>query len=200
MSPVGKRRLRLVLILAGALLVVCVAGLFALYPLHRSSQDRADERFRQMSIEVTRDYTRFWPAGVETANRSVVAARCSHALSDVKAQELTTCPNLAELDLSQCDLIDPRALARLAGLPRLRSLSLAGAPVDDGALPVLATWPALEVLNLDRTAVTAAGLRDFLRQRRVKELSVSGTKVTPAEVKELRAAFPEVRIRSDGGG
>jgi hypothetical protein len=199
-TPVGKRRLRRVVILAGALLLSLVAVLLALYPVHRSSQDRADDRFRRMSIEVTRDYTRFWPAGVETVNRSVVAARCSHAFSDVKAQELTTCPSLADLDLSKCDLIDPRALARLSGLPRLRSLSLAGAPADDGVLPALATWPALEVLNLDRTGVTAAGLREFLRQRRVKTVSVAGAKLSPAEVMELREAFPDVEIRGDGAG
>jgi hypothetical protein len=179
---------------AGVLLVVFVAILLAIYPLHRGGQDRADERFRQMSIEVTRDYTRFWPAGVETVNRSVVAAKCSHAFSDVKSQELLTCPNLAELDLSPCDLIDPRALARLSAL-RVRTLSLAGTPVDDGVLPILATWPALEVLNLDRTGVTAAGLREFLRQPKVKSVSVFGTKASPAEVKELREAFPDVEIQ-----
>ncbi|MBO0700473.1 MAG: hypothetical protein J2P46_18895 [Zavarzinella sp.] len=200
MSPVGKRRLRRIIILAGVLLVAFVGVLLVIYPLHRGNQDKADERFRQMSIEVTRDYTRFWPAGVETVNRSVVAARVSHAFSDVKAQELLTCPNLVELDLSQCDFVDPRALARMSGLTRLRSLSLAGTPVDDGVLPVLATWSALRDLNLDRTGVTAAGLHEFLRQRKVKSVSVSGAKVTPAEVKEMRQTFPEVEIQVEGAG
>jgi hypothetical protein len=199
-GPFGKRRLRRILLLAGALLVTLVVVLLASYPLHRGSQDRADDRFRQMSIEVTRDFTRFWPAGAETVNRSVVAASCAHAFSDVKAQELTTCPNLSELDLSPCDFVDPRALARLSGLKRLRSLSLAGTPVDDGVLPVLATWPALNDLRLDRTGVTAGGLREFLGQRRVKKLSVSGTKVSAAEAKALREAFPDVEIRSEASG
>ncbi|HKB04446.1 MAG TPA: hypothetical protein VKD90_19645 [Gemmataceae bacterium] len=194
MTAVGKRRLRRVVVLAGALLVTFVAVLLASYPLHRASQDRADDRFRQMSIEVTRDFTRFWPAGAETVNRPVVSATCSHAFSDVKAQELTTCPNLAELDLSQCDFVDPRALARLSAL-RVRTLSLAGTPVDDGVLPVLATWPALRDLNLDRTGVTAGGVRAFLGQRQMKRLSVSGAKLSPAEAKELRDAFPDVKIQ-----
>jgi hypothetical protein len=199
-TPVGKRRLRRILLLAGALLVTLVVVLLASYPLHRGSQDRADDRFRQMSIEVTRDFTRFWPAGAETVNRPVVAASCSHAFSDVKAQELTTCPNLAELDLSQCDFVDPRGLARLSSLQRLRVLSLAGTPVDDGVLPVLATWPALRELNLDRTGVTAGGLRAFLGQRQVKRLSVSGAKLSPAEAKELRHAFPDVEIQIEASG
>jgi hypothetical protein len=193
-GPVGKRRLRRVVIFAAAVLLAFVAVLLATYPLRRAGQDRADERFRQMSIDVTRDYTRFWPVGAETVNRSVVAASCGHAFSDVKAQELTTCPNLAELDLSRCDFVDPRALARLSAL-RVRTLSLAGTPVDDGVLPVLATWPTVLDLNLDRTGVTAAGLRAFLGQRQVKRLSVSGAKLSPAEAKELRDAFPNVEIR-----
>lgn len=193
MSPVGKRRLRRIIILAGVLLVAFVGVLLVIYPLHRGDQDKADERFRQMSIEVTRDYTRFWPAGVETVNRSVVAARVSHAFSDVKSQELSTCPNLTDLDLSQCDLIDPRALARLSAL-RVRALSLAGAPVDDSFLPILATWPALDDFNLDRTRVTVVGLREFLNHRRLKSVSVSGAKISPGEVKELRDTFPDVEI------
>jgi hypothetical protein len=198
-GPVGKRR-RLVVILAGILLAAFIAVLLALYPFQRARQDRADDRFRQMSIEVRRDYTRFWPAGAETVNRSVVAASCSRAFSDVKAQELTTCPNLADLDLSQCDLIDPKPLARLSVLQRLRSLSLAETPVDDGVLSVLATWPALDVLNLDRTGITASGLRHLLGQRRVKKLSVSGTRLSQAEVKDLRDAFPDVDVRWEPAG
>jgi hypothetical protein len=77
----------------------------------------------------------------------------------------------------------------------VRTLSLAGTPVDDGVLPILATWPALEVLNLDRTGVAAAGLREFLRRPKVKSVSVFGTKASPAEVKELREAFPDVEIQ-----
>jgi hypothetical protein len=192
--PHGKRRRRLVIALAAVPFVLFLAVLLALYPLHKARQDRADERFRQMSIEVRRDLSRFRPAGAETVNRSVVAATVSRAFSSVKAQELLTCPNLAELDLSHCDPIDPDALGRLSALPRVRTLSLAGTPTDDQLLSRLAAWPALDELNLDGTRVSAAGLREFLTRHRLKSVSIVGAGIPPTEVAGLRDAFPQVEI------
>jgi hypothetical protein len=194
----GKRRRRIVLAVVAVPVVLIIAVLLALYPLHKARQDRADERFRQMSIEVRRDLTRFRPAGVETVNRSVVAATVSRAFSSVKAQELLTCPNLAQLDLSHCDSIDADGLARLAALPRVKVLSLAGTPTDDRMLSRLSAWPALDELDLDRTRVSAAGLREFLHRHRLKSVSVNGAGMSPAEVAGLREAFADVQIRAEG--
>jgi hypothetical protein len=198
-NPVGKRRRQVWVVLSAIPLAILVIGLLALYPIQRGRLDRADDRFRQMSIGVTRDHTRFLPAGAETVNRSVVAASCARAFSSVKAQELLTCPNLTDLDLAGCDPIDLDALGRLSALPRLRALSLADTAVNDAVLPRLAEWPALDVLNLDRTEVTAAGLSEFLRRRPIESVSVNDGKLTPAEVAGLREAFPEVEIQGGPG-
>jgi hypothetical protein len=198
-SPQGKRWRRRLILALGPPLALLVAILLGLYPIHRARQDRADDRFRQMSIEVSRDATRFLPTGAGTVNRSVVSATCGRAFSSVKAQELLTCPNLARLDLSGCDPVDLDGLGRLNQLRHLRALSLAGAAVDDRALARLADWPALDELILDDTRITAAGLDLLLRQRPVRVVSVAGVGFRAGELDALRGAFPDVEFRAGDG-
>jgi len=191
---VTRLRRRVVIALLLTPLALLVAILLALYPGSRSNRDKADERFRQMSIHVERDWTRIFPVGVDTVNRSVVKATCSNAFSSVKSQELMTCPNLVELDLSDCDPIDVGGLDRLSAL-RIKRLSLRGTNADDRALATLLKWPALEELALDRTRVTAAGVLDFLTKKPLKRLSIYGVEITASNVEALRTVFPDVEFQ-----
>ncbi|HJZ90820.1 MAG TPA: hypothetical protein VKE40_08085 [Gemmataceae bacterium] len=195
-NPVNRRRRRILIGLLVTPLAILFAVLLTLYPFGRASRDKADERFGQMSIHVERDWTRCLPVSAQTVNRSVVRATCSRAFSSVKAQELAGCPNLVELDLSHCDPVDVGGLERLASLSKVRKLSLADAQVDDSALPVLAKWPALEVLVLDGTKVSRAAIQDFLFKKKLKRVSIARTGVTGAEFDALRDAFPDVEIES----
>jgi hypothetical protein len=193
---VRKRRRRILIGLLVAPVAVLFAILLILYPSGRASRDKADERFGQMSIHVERDWTRFLPVSAETVNRSVVRATCSRAFSSVKAQELAACPNLVEVDLSRCDPVDVGGLERLASLPKVRKLSLADARVDDSALPVLVTWPALEVLVLDGTKASKAGVQEFLLKKRLRRVSIARTSITGVELDTLRESFADVEIES----
>jgi hypothetical protein len=193
---IRKRRRRILIGLFVAPLAVLFAILLILYPSGRASRDKADERFGQMSIHVERDWRRFLPVSAESVNRSVVRATCSRAFSSVKSQELAACPNLVELDLSHCDAVDVGGLERLASLPKVRKLSLADARVDDSVLPMLATWPALEVLVLDGTKVSRAGVQEFLLKKRLRRVSIARTNITGIELDALREAFPDVDIES----
>jgi Leucine Rich repeat len=193
---IRKRRRRILIGLFVAPLAILFAILLILYPFGRAGRDKADERFGQMSIHVERDWTRFLPLSAETVNRSVVRATCSRAFSSVKAQELAACPNLVELDLSHCDPVDVGGLERLASLPKVRTLSLTDARVDDSALTVLATWPALEGLALDGTKVSKIAVQELLLKKKLRRVSIARTNITATELDALREAFSGVEIES----
>jgi Leucine-rich repeat (LRR) protein len=111
----------------------------------------------------------------------------------------------------------PNDLARLAKLPRLESLSLAGAPVadaevasfkdirtlvrldlqdtpvSDAGVMTLKNLPNLQALQLSRTRITGAALERLASLTSLRELQLEGTAVRDRDLKHLRG-LPEINL------
>lgn len=101
---------------------------------------------------------------------------------------------LAGLDLTgtQCSGED---LAYLPPMPRLALLKLNSIALTDTAIESLAIYPALRHVELDRTALTDAGLQRLLeRNPRLSRVEARGTRVTEAGVARLLALHPDLEI------
>ncbi len=81
----------------------------------------------------------------------------------------------------------PKALARLADLPDLRSLNLAGAAIKDETLTAIVGMANLESLNLEATGVTDKGLVVIRELRSLTQLKLANTSVTDDGVQQLGA-------------
>src|SRR5262245_19938862 len=77
-----------------------------------------------------------------------------------------------------------RDLARDADI---RSVDLAGAPVTDAGVAILARLPALESLNLDGTKVSAKGAVAVAGWPNLRKLSVTGVPLRLADVRALES-------------
>jgi hypothetical protein len=75
--------------------------------------------------------------------------------------------------------------------------SVSEAAVTDDGLPFLANFPHLNVLNLDSTSDTDAGLQTMERHTSLSELVIRKTNVTASGVRRLQGSLPKYRIGSD---
>ncbi len=109
---------------------------------------------------------------------------------------LTRLQALRRLDLGWTDA-GSRELQILAGLRRLRELSLSSARhVNDEALRHLASLGGLESLDLSGTAITDAGLGQLRPMRHLRRLDLRGTGVSNREISRLKQALPRLHIKS----
>jgi len=88
--------------------------------------------------------------------------RSNQNISDRGLQALRPLAGLKTLNLGYCSRITNRGLASLQGLTRLQSLSLVGiTTITDDGLGILKKLTNLRRLNLRRTNVTEAGVKDL---------------------------------------
>ena len=85
-------------------------------------------------------------------------------------------------------------LLPLLGLPRLRTLYLAGNRITDRGLEQIGRLTGLEDLDLGATDITDLGLVHLQSLKRLKTLNVAATRVTPEGVKTLQKAMPGLEI------
>lgn len=96
-------------------------------------------------------------------------------------------------------------LALLAGLPEMRSVSLAGTSVTDKGMAELGRLAKLEELSLDGTGITDAGVLRLAGLQDLKSLYLGGTGITDegakviAGLRELRIVCLEETQVSDSG-
>ncbi len=74
-------------------------------------------------------------------------------------------PAVVSLDLRMCNNIHADQLAVLAKAPRLRELKLGGHGINDAAMAVVATLPQLESLTVEDASVGAEGLNQLATNR-----------------------------------
>lgn len=100
-------------------------------------------------------------------------------------------PDTIVLQMANADVTDA-TLANLRSLEQLRELDLNNTKVTDAGLQVLRVLPHLQSVRLKNTAVTDSGFRaSFMNLDNLLMLELSGTGVTPATVKEWKAAKPK---------
>ena len=116
-------------------------------------------------------------------------------VTDAGLAELVRFPKLQRLDLSLLPITD-RGIAALAGLQTLRELTLvfgegfAGPLVTDETVRSLQTWPRLESLDLTGTGVTDAGWEGVTGFPALQVLKLSRSKLTAAGKQRVRQQHP----------
>lgn len=90
---------------------------------------------------------------------------------------------------------------KLQPMPQMdyfRALSFRDTAFQDGWLANFIMAPNLEKLFLDNTQLTDAGLLVIQNNcKRLKELTITQTKVTPAGIAAFKAAFPACTVQND---
>ena len=107
---------------------------------------------------------------------------------------LASLQNLRWLDLSR-QPVTAEDLAFLSNLKRLATLRLGQCiTVDDSAVPLLRTLPALQSLYLAGSGLTAQGLSELAAAPSLEQLSISGTKASEADIARFAKARPDVQV------
>ena len=93
------------------------------------------------------------------------------------------------LEMGNAD-VDDDTIGLLAGMSRLRELTLNDSRVGDAGLAALKTLPELESLRIARTAVTAEGVAAFLADPppKLREIDVSGNSIPTAILRKWKNA------------
>jgi hypothetical protein len=108
------------------------------------------------------------------------------------------------ITLVHVDLTDTQAGATgycaLPSLPSLATLKLNRLPVTDQEVDAIARWPSLTHVEIDGTAVTAAGVRRLIELLpHLTRLEVRGTGLSDELLAELRARHPRLDLAADSG-
>ena len=82
-------------------------------------------------------------------------------------------------------------------LAKVVFLNLVRTKITDAGLKEVAKLQQLSTLNLRHTKTTDAGLKDVAKMKQLKELYMENTQVTKAGVAELQKALPKCKIRSN---
>jgi len=93
------------------------------------------------------------------------------------------------LEMGNAD-VDDDTIGLLAGMSRLRELTLNDSRVGDAGLAALKALPELESLRIARTAVTAEGVAAFLADPppKLREIDVSGNSIPTAILRKWKNA------------
>ncbi len=83
--------------------------------------------------------------------------------------------------------ITSNGLVHLSRIPSLVEINLKETLVDDKCLRVLSNARSLSVLNLAKTKITDSGLPNLLTLQSIRKLDLSGTAVTDAGVRDVLA-------------
>jgi hypothetical protein len=106
---------------------------------------------------------------------------------------------MRRLDLNQT-AVSGRDLTRLAKLPRLTDVSLAGSTVSDLFAAEVGALTKLERLSLAGCTFGDPGLKHLADMSSLKKLDLTGTQVTADAVAALQKALPKCKIVSGPAG
>ena len=106
---------------------------------------------------------------------------------------LADLPDLRSLNLAGSAITDD-ILAAITDLSKLQTLNLEATAVTDNGLLIVSNLPSLEQLWLANTSVTDEGVQCLARLSRLKGLSLEGTQVTEVGMRRLKAQLPKCQI------
>jgi hypothetical protein len=126
---------------------------------------------------------------------SLIALRLDNtSISDVGLKHLAQLSRLRLISLQGTRVRGP-GLVHVA--PHVRSLILNGTPLDDEGLRHLSAAKGLERLSLEETAITDAGLAHLHGLPALCIVSLHGTGVTAEGIRQLKQAIPGLTVRFD---
>ena len=149
---------------------------------------------------MVRRMTCWWFAGLVVTATSPIAPAEDGPAAEVEALGARCSRDPAGetigVDLSNTWVTDAD-LAKVARLPRLRSIDLAHTRITDQGLEALAGVTKLQQLSLDSTNVTDASVRFLQGFRQLRKLNLYHTFVTEKGCRQVREAIPRCEIIFD---
>jgi hypothetical protein len=120
------------------------------------------------------------------------------SITDADLGKLESLLYLWNLRLADTSITN-KGLAELAGfaLHELSTLNLEKTQVTDAGMKEVAKFKQLEKLYLRDTNVTDEGLIELANLNQLEFLGLKGTKVTKAGITQLRASLPMCEINTD---
>lgn len=110
-------------------------------------------------------------------------------------RHLAKIKTLRSIRLYACAGVQGNALRVLKDLPNLTDLEVSfNGYIQDGTVEVLAEFPALERLNLQKTNVTSKAMPTFAKMKKLKRLQLEYCRVRPADFTQLRKDLPDCRV------
>ncbi len=106
------------------------------------------------------------------------------AMTDRGLEEIKHMENLEYLNLANTPITD-NGLVQIIGLNKLKELDLSGDQVGSTAAYIIAKWPNLQVLSLNKTLVTDSIVIFLGQNKALKSLSVVDCKIGDAAIKGL---------------
>ena len=91
----------------------------------------------------------------------------------------------------------PKGELTKADLGKVTVVNLSRTQITDAGLKEVAKLQNLRDLVLIDTQITDAGLKDIAKLQQLRRLRLSNTKITKAGVAELQKALPKCKIRSN---
>lgn len=118
-------------------------------------------------------------------------------LTDAGLDRLLRFKNLARLELEGCTAITPSGLRKLIAMPLLTQLGLKNLKLTPEGVKNLAPLEQLELLDLTASEFGDELIPEILRFRRLKELNLAETHLTPEGLERLKAGLPKgCRVKS----
>lgn len=117
-------------------------------------------------------------------------------VTDAGLAHLLNLESIARLRLDRSP-ISGKGLAYLNRLPNLTDLVLRGTPITDEACDILAKSTTVQRLFLAETKVTVKGVKALQSMPRLSWLSHGNLGLNPAEIDELRRAFPKATLTTE---
>lgn len=204
-KPARPRRwipLSLRLFVAMLLILGIVGVLYVGLPAYRQQEviaefDRLNVDYKKRPIGTDRlhGYLRKWNFDVDRLPHDVVSVRIGYDVypRDFKTRWFQHLSKLEELKL-EASWFGRVDLSFLAGLTKLRLLSLRWMRVSDADLRTLGGLRNLKVLDLTGTHVTDSGLMHLTALKNLTWVGVGGTHVTDAGIDALQTRLPDVSI------
>ncbi len=117
-------------------------------------------------------------------------------IGDEGLKSITACGTLISLNLRGTKVGD-LGLSHLAKLERLYELNLADCRITNEGMTHLVSCKNLQSLELSGTGITDAGLKKLVplsKDGKLQKLWLNRTMVSPAALKEMNQAFPNLEI------
>lgn len=113
-------------------------------------------------------------------------------ITDASADAIAAHKELQQLFLDKTALTDDAILKIIAANPKLQSLDLSGTAISDKSVQALADLPLLETLWLTSTGITDDCAKNLQQMTHLKQLEISGTRISPSMKQQIQAALPQL--------
>lgn len=121
----------------------------------------------------------------------------SPRVTDKGVVELADLWRLNHLDINRAEVTGENLAIVLERLVDLKVLALNDCPVTDGGVEAISTSPGIETLLLESTRITDRSIPHLAKLKRLRSLRINKTRVTADGVRRLRESLPKCEIEAE---